>query len=95
MTPHRLPATLAAAAWVLTSLLLTACGPSTPAPPAAPAAAPDRYDISKMDLKSAPAKVSAERHTGAFAEGASLSMGALLKPLDPAPVHRCGWSSRI
>jgi nitrite reductase (NO-forming) len=58
--------------------LLAACNPS--APPA------DAYDVSKMDLKPAPAKVSAERHKGAFAEGASLSMGAELKPLDPSAV---------
>jgi len=60
-------------------LLLAACGPN-------PSSAPDRYDISKMDLKPAPAQVSSERHTGAFAAGASLSMTATLKPLDPAPV---------
>ena len=78
MTLHR---TLALGAFA--SLLLAACGPS-PSPPAA--APPDRYDISKMDLKPAPAKVSSKRHTGPFAEGASLSMGALLKPLDPSPV---------
>src|SRR5215470_14000163 len=46
----------------------------------------DPYDPSKMDLKPAPAKLSTERHQGAFAEGAALSMGAELKPLDPAPV---------
>ncbi len=57
--------------------LLAACNPSTP---------PDAYDVSKMQLKSAPAKVSSERHKGAFAEGASLSFGAELKPLDPSPV---------
>jgi nitrite reductase (NO-forming) len=60
------------------ALLLGACSPAKP-----PA---DPYDQSKMDLKPTPAKVSAERHTGAFAEGSSLSMGAELKPLDPAPV---------
>ena len=57
--------------------LVAACNPSAP---------PDAYDVSKMDLKPAPAKVSAERHKGAFAEGAALSMGAELKKLDPAPV---------
>jgi nitrite reductase (NO-forming) len=60
-------------------LALAACNPSTPA-------APDPYDISKMDLKPLPAKVSSERHTGAFADGAALNMGAELKPLDPSPV---------
>ena len=56
---------------------LAACNPATP---------PDRYDVSKMDLKPAPAKVTAERHKGAFAEGAALSFGAELKALDPSPV---------
>jgi len=39
-----------------------------------------------IELKSPPAKVTAERNKGAFAEGAALSMGAELKPLDSAPV---------
>jgi nitrite reductase (NO-forming) len=47
---------------------------------------PDPYDPAQMDLRSPPAKVTLERHKGAFAEGASLSMGAELKPLDPSPV---------
>src|SRR6476646_8377066 len=46
----------------------------------------DPYDASKMDLKPTPAKLSSERHQGAFAEGSALSLGAELKPLDPAPV---------
>jgi nitrite reductase (NO-forming) len=46
----------------------------------------DPYDVTKMDLKPAPAKVIGERHKGAFAEGAALSTGAELKPLDPSPV---------
>jgi len=60
-------------------LLLAACdqGPKQSADP---------YDPSKMDLKPTPARLSAERHQGAFAEGAALSLGAELKPLDPAPV---------
>ena len=37
-------------------------------------------------LESPPAKITAERNKGAFAEGAALSMGAQLKPLDPSPV---------
>jgi len=56
---------------------LAACNPATP---------PDAYDVSKMDLKPRPAKVTAERNKGKFAEGAALSMGAELKPLDPSPV---------
>ena len=67
------------AALALAASLLAACNPSS-APPA------DPYDILKMDLKPVPAKVSAERHKGAFAEGAALSMDAVLKPLDPSPV---------
>ncbi len=46
----------------------------------------DPYDPAKMEFKSPPAKISSERHTGPFAEGASLSMGNELKPLDPSPV---------
>jgi len=60
-------------ALIPTASLLAACGQ-------------DAYDTSKMDLKPVAAKVSAERHKGAFAEGASLSMGAALKPLDTAAV---------
>src|SRR5262249_56913632 len=60
-------------------LVLTACDQG-----AKPTA--DPYDQSKMDLKPTPAKLSAERHQGAFADGAALSTGAELKPLDPAPV---------
>jgi len=56
------------------ALGLAACSPQDP------------YDVSKMDLKPAPAKVSGERHKGAFSEGAALSTGAELKPLDPSPV---------
>ena len=64
-------------------LALCACGPSTPADP---------YDVAKMDLKPAPAKVSSERRQALaavklpFAEGSSLSTGAQLKSLDPSPV---------
>jgi nitrite reductase (NO-forming) len=57
------------------ALLLSACGKSA-----------DPYDISKMDLKPTPAKVSSGRHEGAFAEGAALSTVPDLKPLDPSPV---------
>jgi len=53
------------------ALGLAACGPQDP------------YEQSKMDLNPPPAKVSSERHKGKFAEGAALSLGAELKPLDP------------
>src|SRR4029077_16364185 len=46
----------------------------------------DAYAAANMDLKPAPAKISAERHKSAFADGSALSTGAELKPLDPAPV---------
>ena len=80
--------------------LLPACSRQIPEQPAAtpasaPASAPaasnsqgpaDGYDIARMDLKPVPSAVSAERHTGSFALGASLNPGAALKPLDPSPV---------
>jgi nitrite reductase (NO-forming) len=47
---------------------------------------PDRYDPARMDLKPVPAKLSSDRHRGAFASGNSLSLGAELKALDPSPV---------
>ena len=59
------------------SILLGGCGQRAPNDP---------YDAAKMDLKPVPAKISAERHQGAFADGAALSLGAELKPLDPSPV---------
>jgi nitrite reductase (NO-forming) len=62
----------------LSAAILGGCNPSAPPP--------DPYDQGRMDLKPAPAKVSAERHKGAFAEGASLSFAAELKPLDLSPV---------
>src|SRR6185503_10290822 len=68
----------------LSAAILGGCHPSAPPP--------DPYDQGKMDFKSTPAKVFvAARHNGAlaeagFAEGASLSLTAELKPLDPSPV---------
>lgn len=46
----------------------------------------DPYDVSKMDFKSPPAVVKQGVHTGPYAQGASLSMDAAVKPLDPSPV---------
>ena len=90
MSRARFPSTSFA---VILSIAAIAAGcdrsPVSPtASPAAPtaAAANDPYDVSKMELKSPAAVVSADRHTGAFAAGSALSMEALLKPLDPAPV---------
>jgi nitrite reductase (NO-forming) len=39
-----------------------------------------------MDFNTPPAVLSNERHTGPFALGDALSMGAAIKPLDPSPV---------
>ena len=78
-----------ASAVVAPTAILAACSPSVPPPPSTPPSTPatlDKYDVSRMNLKPVPAKVTSERHTGAFAEGAALNMGALLKPLDPSPV---------
>jgi nitrite reductase (NO-forming) len=63
------------AAVVLAALLVVSCSEG-----------PDPYDPEKLDLKPVPAKLSNERHKGPFASGASLSLGAELKPLDPSPV---------
>src|SRR6185503_13131698 len=52
--------------------LVTTTGSTTNAPraQATSAAAPaDDYDVSKMDFKPVPAKLSSERHTGAFFAG--------------------------
>ena len=67
-----------AIAGCIVALVLAACNPQAPVT--------DRYDPAKMDLKPTPAKLSTERHKGAFASGDSLNLTALLKPLDPAPV---------
>lgn len=64
---------------VLLTMALTACGPESHPPV-------DPYDQSRMDLKPVPAKLSNERHTGAFAEGSAISLAPQIKPLDPAPV---------
>ncbi len=63
----------------LASILLAACGQSKEP-------LVDPYDVSRMELKSAPAKVTNERHQGSFAEGSALSPVPELKPLDPEPV---------
>jgi len=46
----------------------------------------DPYDESRMDLKPVPARVTAERDTGAFQEGASLSSAPAIRPLDRSAV---------
>ena len=67
---------------LLPVFLLAACNPAADSS----ASRTDPYDVTKMDLKPAPATVSAERHSGPFASGAALSLTAELRPLDPAPV---------
>lgn len=64
------------------ALLLAGCQRAAAPPAAASSAAP----APAVELKSPPARLSNERHTGAFADGASLNTSAVLKPLDPAPV---------
>ena len=51
-----------------------------------PVPAADRYVPASMELRSPPAKVSDRRNSGPFAAGDALSFGAVLKPLDAAPV---------
>jgi nitrite reductase (NO-forming) len=62
---------------VASLILLGACGQKAP---------PDRYDQSKMDLKSPPSTTSSERHTGGFSSGTGLSTAPEIEPLDPSPV---------
>lgn len=60
------------------ALVLSACNQDAPAK--------DPYDPSNMVFTSAPAKVTSERHTGAFAEGKALTTVPTLNKLDPSPV---------
>jgi nitrite reductase (NO-forming) len=68
------------------SFLLAGCEPGPGSRTASQGSAADKYDLSKMDMKPVPAKVSSERNKGALSSGNALSMDAVLKPLDPAPV---------
>jgi nitrite reductase (NO-forming) len=75
------------------ALGLAACDPAPPAPPSdrKQVEAPrngrdDPDDAARLVLKSPPARLSSERHTGPFAAGDSLSMGAQVKALVPNPV---------
>ncbi len=60
-------------------VLLVACNRSNNAATGADPAYP-------LELKSPPSTLTTQRHTGAFASGASLNFNSELKPLDPAPV---------
>ena len=46
----------------------------------------DRYAPEQMELRSPPARVTSERHTGEFASGTSLNKTAELRSLDRAQV---------
>ena len=70
----------------LIASVLSACTPEKPAAPPVATPAPPASPAPVMELKSPPATISNERHTGAFADGASLNMGAALKAVDPSPV---------
>src|SRR6185436_11019695 len=59
---------------------LAACGARAPDAPK------DNYDPAQMEFRSPPARVTSERHTGAFSSGSSLNPGARLNSLDPAQV---------
>lgn len=86
---HRLFVLARAAVAGTVVLLAAACSGDKPAavpPPAATAPVAAAPAAPKIELQSPPAKITNERHTGAFADGASLNMNALLKPLDPSPV---------
>jgi len=97
-SPLRVAAALAFATAVLAGCDRPQSAPphASSTPPAAVAAAPasppastpqdDPYDMSKMDFKPGPAKLSSERHTAPFASGSALSMDAVVKPLVPDPV---------
>jgi len=64
--------------WLL-ALALAACDARSPT-------ASDPHDPPTMDFKSPPARITTVRPSGAFAAGNALSMTAVLKPLDSAPV---------
>ena len=61
------------------AIMLSACG-------AGSSSTTDKYDPARMDLKPVAAKLSNERHTGAFAEGGAISIVPDIKPLDAAAV---------
>ena len=68
---------------VIAILLLWGCNAPTETKPGTSAGSADPYDVSKLDLKPAPAQVTSERHTGAFSAGSALSLDAAVKPLVP------------
>jgi nitrite reductase (NO-forming) len=81
--PPKMPRTSADSA---SASMSASSAPNGPAAASSAAGGGDAYDTTKMDFKSPPAVLSSERHTGPYAAGASLSMDAAVKPLDPSPV---------
>ena len=64
------------------ALALAACSESpdgAASTTSAASTAGDPYDVSKMEMKSPPAVLSSERHTGPFASGSSINTEAALK----------------
>jgi nitrite reductase (NO-forming) len=87
------PTTLSGGPPVPGSPTALAAAPASAAMPPAGSTAPitgpggsDDYDVTRMDFKPGPAKLSSERHKGAFASGDALSMDGVLKPLVANPV---------
>jgi len=64
-----------------------AAAPSPSSAASVTAGGRDLYDLLEMDFKTPAAMLTNERHTGAFATGDSLNMGAVLKPLAPGTVR--------
>jgi len=67
--------------YIVLTLVPGAVHPQSAQPPVA-----DRYPPGSIVLESPASKTISERHGGAFAQGASLSPGSVLLPLDPSPV---------
>src|SRR5262245_39084928 len=65
--------------WLVACVALVACDQGV-------AKVADPYDPAVMDLKPKPARMTTTTATGPYAAGGALSMTAVLKPLDPAPV---------
>jgi len=77
------PTTLSGGPPAPQGLVTTTGAASTTAPRAQSTTAPaDDYDVSKMDFKPGPAKLSSDRHTGAFAVGDALTTD-LTGPIKP------------
>ena len=77
---HRVLSNAMAACFIpALTLVLVACDKPNDKP--ATVSAADPYDNSKMEMKSPPATLTSERHTGPVASGSALSFDAAVKPL--------------